>query len=85
MFDSLDRRRLKILTLEDEITPEEPAVKADKIINAKGVVCERIFSERGVPEDVGNGWGFLRREPPNEKMCKPDSNFSSGTHNGGRT
>ena len=52
MFDALHNgRRLKILTLEDEFTREGLAIKVDKSIKAKDIICvlTDLFSERGAP------------------------------------
>jgi len=52
MFDALHNgRRLKILTLEDEFTREGLAIKVDKSIKAKDIICvlADVFSERGAP------------------------------------
>ena len=52
MFDALHNgRRLKLLTLEDEFTREGLAIKVDKSIKAKDIICvlANLFSERGAP------------------------------------
>ena len=52
MFDALrNGRRLKLLTLEDEFTREGLAIKVDRSIKAKDVICTLtdVFSERGAP------------------------------------
>jgi transposase InsO family protein len=52
LFDGLaNGRRVKILTVEDEFTREGLAIKVDKSIRAKDVICVLVilFSERGAP------------------------------------
>ena len=52
MFDALQNgRRLKVLTVQDEFTREGLAIKVDKSIKAKDVICTLLdlFSERGAP------------------------------------
>jgi putative transposase len=66
MFDALDNgRKLKILTLEDEFTREGLAIKVDKSIKAKDVICvlADVFSERGAPMYVrsDNGSEFVEK------------------------
>ena len=67
MFDALHNgRRLKILTIEDEYTREGLAIKVDKSIKAKDVVCilAGLFSERGAPMYLrsDNGPEFIEKE-----------------------
>ena len=66
MFDALHNgRRLKILTLEDEFTREGLAIKVDKSIKAKDVICTlvNLFSERGAPMYLrsDNGPEFIEK------------------------
>jgi len=66
MFDALHNgRRLKILTLEDEFTREGLAIKVDKSIKAKDVICTLadLFSERGAPMYLrsDNGPEFIEK------------------------
>jgi putative transposase len=66
MFDALDNgQRLKILTLEDEFTREGLAIKVDKSIKAKDVICvlADVFSKRGAPMYVrsDNGSEFVEK------------------------
>ena len=66
MFDALyNGRRLKILTLEDEFTREGLAIKVDKSIKAKDIICvlADLFSERGVPMYLrsDNGPEFIEK------------------------
>ncbi len=66
MFDALHNgRRLKILTIEDEYTREGLAIKVDKSIKAKDVVCvlADLFSERGAPMYLrsDNGPEFIEK------------------------
>ena len=52
MYDALHNgRRLKMLTLEDEFTREGLAIKVDKSIKARDVICTQadLFSERTAP------------------------------------
>jgi len=52
MFDALHNgRKLKILTVLDEFTREGLAIKVDKSIKAKDIICTLadLFSERGAP------------------------------------
>jgi transposase InsO family protein len=66
MFDALHNgRRLKILTLEDEFTREGLAIKVDKSIKAKDIICTLadLFSERGAPMYLrsDNGPEFIEK------------------------
>lgn len=66
MFDALHNgRRLKILTIEDEYTREGLAIKVDKSIKAKDVVCALadLFSEWGAPMYLrsDNGPEFIEK------------------------
>ena len=66
MFDALHNgRRLKILTLEDELTREGFAIKVDKSIKAKDVICTLadLFSQRGAPMYLrsDNGPEFIEK------------------------
>jgi len=66
MFDALQNgRRLKILTLEDEFTREGLAIKVDKSIKAKDIICVLVdlFSERGAPMYLrsDNGPEFIEK------------------------
>jgi putative transposase len=66
MFDALHNgRRLKILTLEDEFTREGLAIKVDKSIKAKDIICvlADLFSERGAPMYLrsDNGPEFIEK------------------------
>ena len=66
MFDTLQNgRRLKILTLEDEFTREGLAIKVDKSIKAKDIICTLadLFSERGAPMYLrsDNGPEFIEK------------------------
>jgi len=66
MFDALHNgRRLKILTLEDEFTREGLAIKVDKSIKAKDIICilADLFSQRGAPMDLrsDNGPEFIEK------------------------
>ncbi len=66
MFDALHNgRRLKILTLEDEFTRQGLAIKVDKSIKAKDVICilADLFSERGAPMYLrsDNGPEFIEK------------------------
>lgn len=66
MFDALTNgRRLKIMTLEDEFTREGLAIKVDKSIRAKDVICTlaALFSERGTPMYIrsDNGPEFVEK------------------------
>ena len=66
MFDALENgRRVKIMTLEDEFTREGLAIKADKSIRARDVICTLadIFSERAAPMYIrsDNGPEFVEK------------------------
>ncbi len=66
MFDALQNgRRLKILTLEDEFTREGLAIKVDKSIKAKDLICilADLFSDRGAPMYLrsDNGPEFIEK------------------------
>lgn len=66
MFDALHNgRRLKILTLEDEFTREGLAIKVDRSIKAKDIICilADLFSERGAPMYLrsDNGPEFIEK------------------------
>jgi len=66
MFDALQNgRRLKILTLEDEFTREGLAIKVDKSIKAKDIICTLadLFSDRGAPMYLrsDNGPEFIEK------------------------
>lgn len=66
MFDALHNgRRLKVLTVEDEFTREGLAIKVDKSIKAKDVICTLLdlFSERGAPMYLrsDNGPEFIEK------------------------
>ena len=66
MFDALHNgRRLKVLTVEDEFTREGLAIKVDKSIKAKDVICTLVdlFSERGAPMYLrsDNGPEFIEK------------------------
>jgi len=66
MFDALHNgRRLKILTLEDEFTREGLAIKVDKSIKAKDIICilADLFSQRGAPMYLrsDNGPEFIEK------------------------
>jgi len=66
MFDALaNGRRLKLMTLEDEYTREGLAIKVDKSIRARDVICilASLFSERGAPMYIrsDNGPEFVEK------------------------
>lgn len=66
MFDALHNgRRLKVLTVEDEFTREGLAIKVDKSIKAKDVICTLLdlFSKRGAPMYLrsDNGPEFIEK------------------------
>lgn len=66
MFDALHNgRRLKILTLQDEFTREGLAIKVDKSIKARDIICvlADLFSERGAPMYLrsDNGPEFIEK------------------------
>ena len=66
IFDALDNgRRLKVLTVEDEYTREGLAIKVDKSIKAKDVICTLadLFSGRGAPMYLrsDNGPEFIEK------------------------
>ena len=66
IFDALQNgRRLKVLTVQDEFTREGLAIKVDKSIKAKDVICTLtdLFSERGAPMYLrsDNGPEFIEK------------------------